>query len=748
MTKELLSSRTAGDWLRAERASGQGERFGAIDRLTDVALRRVLSGTVTGLFGDDPGFTLRGLPARERQTLDETFDLRKQQGQGAWFLPESARISATSVNLPAALLRQPSYGHAAVERDRATVSLLSPDALFTWAVLEELVGLLLLPLEVRGPLAQKLTREEAITEMGRLDTLLAASELDLSGPLRVFRYGGGWSRLSVAGRAEARLGYLRALSGALDRGWAERYRVWRLRALVDRYVLKSTKTPAKRAQVVTKDLGRVLAAYFGGDWLAFLRYLGTDAHPDEAVVTSLPTPRLFTTTGTKVAELAVQHGISPDEVERMIATLWGHRQGTSPIEKRVVALRQYWTVFDTLHAAQEPGKPGLWGLVQEHVGSVAGDGEHAYQAARALQLLPGPLNAEIFQLWGGTSSPKFPAVIIDTELPHRSMAEALGPALRFWNGAALTAWFLCEGPWSRTDMAGLAAYHEQDLSTLAAMGMPVPAALIKELATLEKTLTPAPAVPDRMTDLGGLQVSFTIGNGRKLGFERLRDAITRARRQWSEAHLEGYLRLRWEAPLLAVAREHARQLAATGKTPTLRTFARPAREAVDRWFGGDFRDLYAAIGEVCPSPVTDRRGLLVGDRLVTLRNIYDLLCAEAGIQPGLRPDEATASSRHHSVERLAGEALRYIQMEATLGRLPVKEDLNWHNRYLFLNAFGDDPDHAFSLLARAVARSRPADVRAKAEAATGGASAQVDDAPESAEQTPPVSEVDQDTRLE
>ncbi|MFC4455302.1 hypothetical protein [Deinococcus sonorensis] len=735
IAKVLQRSRTAGEWLKAEHAAGQGAQFKAVDRLVDVTVRRVLAGKVTGLFGDEAGFRLRGVPARERQTLDVTFDLRAQQEQGAWFLPESARISAVALNLPAALLRQPLYGHAAVERDRATVSLLHPDALFIWALMEDLIGLLLLPLEVRGPLAQKLTREETIREFGRLDLLISALEIDLSEALRVFRYGGGWSRLNVAQRADARLEYLRALSEALDHGWAERYRVWRLRSLVDRHVQKSVRMPAKRAQVVTKELGRVLAAYFGGNWLAFLRYLGTDAHPDEAVITGLPAPRLFVTASTKVAELALQHGISPHEIERMVATLWGHRQATSPVEKRVAALRQFWAVFDTLHATQEPGMPALWGLIQEHIGSVAGNNEHVYQSDRALQLLPEALNAEIFQLWGGTSSPKFPAVIIDTELPHRSMAEAFGPALRFWNGAALTAWFLCEGPWSRTDMAGLAAYHQQDLAALTTMGVPVPASLFKELATLEKTLTPAPATPDRSIALGGLQVSFTVGNGRKRGFEQLRDAITRARRQWAEAHLETYLRQRWEEPLLAVAREHARLLAATNKPPPLRTFARPAREVVDRWFGGDFRDLYAAIGEVCPSPVTDRRGLLVGDRLVTLRRIYDLLCAEAGIQPGLRTEETAASSRHHSVERLAGEALRYIQMEGTFGRPPVKEDLNWHNRYLYLNAYGDDPDHAFSLLAQAVARSRrtDVDVQMESEEACGDASGRIVGAAESGE---------------
>ena len=55
---------------------------------------------------------------------------------------------------------------------------------------------------------------------------------------------------------------------------AERYRTFRIGQLADRYYAKAKNGQALRKRVLTKPLGRTLTAYFGGDWLAFLAYLG------------------------------------------------------------------------------------------------------------------------------------------------------------------------------------------------------------------------------------------------------------------------------------------------------------------------------------------------------------------------------------------------------------------------------------------------------------------------------------------
>ncbi len=40
------------------------------------------------------------------------------------------------------------------------------------------------------------------------------------------------------------------------------------------------------------------------------------------------------------------------------------------------------------------------------------------------------------------------------------------------NGHSNTGWFLCEGPYSRTDMVGLEVYHRYEVENPGALGTP------------------------------------------------------------------------------------------------------------------------------------------------------------------------------------------------------------------------------------------------------------------------------------
>jgi hypothetical protein len=62
------------------------------------------------------------------------------------------------------------------------------------------------------------------------------------------------------------------------------------------------------------------------------------------------------------------------------------------------------------------------------------------------------------------------------------MAETFGPAVNFWQGVALTAWYICEGPMSRTTIAGLRDYHERDLNAIDAAGTPIHPSLFGAMA--------------------------------------------------------------------------------------------------------------------------------------------------------------------------------------------------------------------------------------------------------------------------
>lgn len=690
--RQLLATPSASAWADLEARVGKSDWFQTQDGLLDTLLRQALGGQpllkIMAVGGDRrrPALGLPFLSPEQQQVVNRNYDLRGQQAQGAWFLPEEASINATAVNLRAHFKTRPRFAHSLAEGERGKFGLRdNPDAVYAWAVLAPLFSALYGPLEWRGPKAVSLDKTKHLESWAEYEALAAALGLDLGEALAILRYGGGWNRLRAEEQVAAKERFFVALEAAVGPGFAARYRAHCLRPLVERHQAKSKKTPAKRTQVLTKELERTLAAFFNGSWLAFLDYVESPPHPDEAVVTALPEPRLIAETSLKAQRLAREKGLPLEEVERMLQSLWGEAAVTSPVEQRVAVLKRFWSEFDAIHARQAPGMPPLWGLVQEFVGDLSGQSrDDLYQSDLHHTALSPTLSADIARLWGGTFLKERPEVIVDSDLPHRQMAQTLGPALRFWQGTALTAWFLSEGPSSRTDMGGLREYHRRDLEALEALGCSVDPALFARLIEDEKLLgRPEAAKPDRVIgspeSIGGIELTITLssGWGRRKGFERLRDTITRHRRAWAERHLEGYLRARWQTELRSLAREYARLMAAKGKAPSVKTFARLARDTTEGWFGGSLTSVYITIGEPSPFETLDRRGLLPADRSRYLRSVFDELCMAFDVPPkpqagvtGYVPYEPVRGS----LARVAEFALEISQLEALLGRPPTLEE--------------------------------------------------------------------------
>jgi len=214
--------------------------------------------------------------------------------------------------------------------------------------------------------------------------------------------------------------------------------------------------------VLTRELERVLSTYFGGDWLSLLGYLGEAPHPKEHLVTALPESKLRAwSLGERERESDGENRAKGDA-------------GNLSVEQRLEVLRLYWEAFDGLHVGQRSGMVPLWGLVADKRFIQVTPHDHSpYQERLYEKLLPKSLRNEIERLWGSAMLPRAPGRMVTEPFPHALMAEAFGPALTFWHGCSLTAWFLCEGPYSRTDMGGLEEYHRRELAELAAMGTPV-----------------------------------------------------------------------------------------------------------------------------------------------------------------------------------------------------------------------------------------------------------------------------------
>jgi hypothetical protein len=662
--------------LGLERDAGYGDLFTDVDHLAANVLRAAIAGgktvsIVRGIRGVKNADTLTVLPlsAEDRTFVDQTFALPSQQARGAWFLPEQASLKVGGANLPSYLRHHPWHAITLAADDIVRVALASTaDSVVAWALLIPLFDTLLAPVTTRAagsadpPDVQQRTWAAILQSYRRLG-------LDADRAVTVFTYRGGWSTLDRADQAQARIALIDALAQRDVHQIASRFRSQRVQALAAATLKKARRGTPLARQVLTRPLQPVLSAYFGGNWLSFLDYLRMSPNPNEEIVTTLPQPKLYVSGSTKAATVAAEHGLHVDDVHAMLAAFMGQTTSVSPVEQRADALTRWWTQFDTVHARQTTGMPTLWGMVEEgFTNPEQGPTQPLYR-----QLLTTDLVTRIDQLWDGVTLPRWPETIVSEPYPHRLMAETLGPAATFWHGVALTAWYVCEGPYSRTPLSGLSTYHERDLAGLTQAGTPIHPSLFDELIQAEQRLGPPQDLESHHYELqlpdGNIGIRFSGGGQRRDGFEILRDVITRHRQGWTRRYLADYLRHRWEHELSTVARELHRHIAAKGKAPTFRQFAKFAADAANHWFNGDLAGLYTAIGE--KAPATPRRVDLLPTGAHQFVHAVYLALGGQHYSDDLRIADYPAADRFRQISRLASASLYYyLQISEALGRAP------------------------------------------------------------------------------
>lgn len=667
------------DLLAAEATTGRSEYFAPLDTLINAALRHALADkrlvdVTYGRRGVKDTAALAGDLSPHRGSIDDRYLLERQESRGAWYVPQELSLKTGVCNLPALTLAQPRFAMTAVRDEVVKVDARAcRDAVAIWAALVPLFTDLFAAIEYRTGQTKLGSVDDRRTAWRRVEATYDDLGLCLD-EVAPFRFGGDWGRLRVDDQVAAREALLDGLRRAVNDETGPRWRARVIKALAAAYYAKARSgRPLSRA-VLTKAVQPHLSAAFGGDWIAFLDYLEEKPNDGESIATALPEPRLFVGAAAKTADVAADAGLAVDEVERMLAAYLGHAAGTSPVEERVAVMRRWWEEFDGVHAAQRSGMPALWGLVDE--GFITLDNEQDAEPYLYRRLLSEEVVAEVDRLWDGVTLPRWPERIVSEFHPHRQMADAFGPALAFWSGVALTCWFICEGPASRTSIDGLEDYHQRQLVALDELGTPVDRRLFRELEAAESRLGPETQMwRDETVDASDASVIMSVRTGgytRRDGFEILNEIVTGHRRAWSSVHLDDYLRLRWDGELREVAREYNRGFAARSKPPTIKQFASFAAPAANHWFGGDLAALYAALGEKAPVRTT-RVDLLTGDPLTFVRTVY----AGLGGGPSL-PREAAwqdrdAANRQWDLRRLATEALIYLQLAEALGAPPTPE---------------------------------------------------------------------------
>lgn len=673
--------------LALETAEGRSARFSQIEVVVAGIIIRAFRGervvqlTQTGR-GD--ALSIVGIPSALRAALREAFQLEAQQARGAWFLPETVPIRARSLVFAAITRDAARYAHTLAREEKGKLALSgNPDAMVVWSVLEPLAEILLAPVFLRVERSGLLSREDFGVQWDGIEQNLATLGLSLVDELAPLRWGGGWGRLQAAEQLVVKARLLSAIAEQMSVDVVRRYRAMVTRALVEQYYSKAKKGRAKRRQVITKGHARTLAGFFGGDWLSLVEYLSEEPHDEERVVVALPEARVMVAGTAKAAEVAAKRGIPLEEVERILGAFWSDGSANSPVLDRVTVLSEFWAALDAIHARQAPGMLPLWGLVEDGGwAALAQENQTPYQAGLYRRLLPPGLVTRIEQLWGTTVLPKWIDRVVSEPFPHSVMADTFGPALKFWHGCGLTAWFVCEGPMSRTDIPGLAEYYGRELVALEDCRCPVHPQLFDELRSVRLgPEMPVYADGSEIKVHGDIAIGIRMSLGsRRSGFERLRDVITRHRQWWSAQYLDAYLRGRWESELKSAARQFHLMSEEKGKPPTLKQFSKFVAEPARHWFGGDVGLFYASIGQKLPGNAVRRSLLMPGDRVGLAGAVFRAL----GGEPFTRPvavasaEEGRQSSddhqRHHNLLRLAEQSLAYVQLVEALGRTPTLKE--------------------------------------------------------------------------
>lgn len=678
----VLQNRSVSALIDLERTANRTMKFAVLDSLIAELLVRSLRGerilTMKQNEVYENSVTISGLSPEQRDFLSASFGLEQQHARGAWFVPEKVSLSGGAANFPFYLAQEFRFPHALASLERGKVLLQSSaDAIFLWALLGPLYDKLLYPFELRGELCGTLSTEDNAEAWQEVESFFNDLGFSQIAELSLLRR--KWKDLADASsQLRAKRQFLIALGHTADSSIGTRYRLCSLVPLVEQYYKKAgAEGRVRRKQALTKPFQPTLSGFFQGDWLSLLDYLGEQPHPEEQIVTALPKTPLKVRGASRAAEIAAKQGITTEEVQRIAAALWQGTAGKSPVEVRIATLKKFWEAFDEIHAKQQPGMKPLWGLVEES--SLAGfesNAETPYRPGLYRELIPNDLVTEIESLWGNVMLPRWPDRIVTEPFPHRLVAETFGPALLFWQSCALTAWFICEGPSSRTDMAGLAHHERRELHRLKEMKAPVDEKLFDELIKGESRLGPQEPITrdSSTTEVGhGFSITMSLSVGsRRNGFEILRDIVTRHRRTWANQYLESYLRSRWESEIREAANAFNLLLGEKGgKAPTLKQFAKSAVLATNHWFAGDVSGLYRTIGEKTPVEPT-RRVLMPRDKAAFVRKVLDQL---PSLQFQVYDDRISdVATQDYYRKELAKLAIDYVQLEEALGRPPqIKE---------------------------------------------------------------------------
>lgn len=597
-----------------------------------------------------PSIGIHGLSASEKAVLDAKLPPPPPKRNR----PSGGDISRWAIELPWMVRTDPRSTHRSDTRFPSYVALVDGPTMMITTVIRPIMNDLAASLRIRtghGP--QTLNgRVKAIEQSVEAHRILG---LDWRPMKRI---------VDPALAAESVIEARRMLvTGWMDhpQDLGERAMVLLCTRLAKRYYSKALRDgTAKRAKVITVTTQPRLSATLG-TWESLVEYLGekasnVDVNPYRMKKAKVPSS-------------------PPEEVVRRID----------------VAREWFYEVFDPAHACQEPGSPSLWGLVPaaheadsvplrerlkthptgERPSDLPSDASDmdamslqsvpevpshdltpvpeltemdeqavshgAHDPGLWLTSLPWQTVDLIFELWGTTVLQRFPDVLVENLHPETSFAQLVRPAALVWESLALTCWYLCFGPYSRTTLDGLEDYVEPFLEELSELGSPVDRTVFRQLIEAGKG-------NDWLFDSGSLMtVAITVGvdgpepalnrqdnkqMAREQLFRTLRDIVTHHRRTWLKQGLDTYLDARWKRDLNEASIAYQELEVGRGKPPTVRQAYPKLSKAAKAWFGGSVSRTAAVLqisGPVAQVEVQESDRDLPGDMRLIRARVNEIL---------------------------------------------------------------------------------------------------------------------------
>lgn len=683
--RRLLQSKSLREALALDVGHGLDE-LDAQDHLLAKLLERCLAGDrVAHLEPLDKPRTLHfpDIPMQDRTLLMARYGLAQQQSRGAWYHPERALLSVGLLNLPFHHRNQERFPMNAVMDERVSLTLDSEEAIAVWAGLESLLERLFKPLLFFGPEAAKLPADKRAQVWQ--DVLRDLIELRIpSSSLDEFA-GDAWWKQSASEMHERKLAYLEQIETLSAVEFIRAVRLMQTQGLLKRFYAKRRTHSATRENVLTKQLERALSGAFAGDWNEFLTYSQEPPEAGDHVQTVLPEPVLVpgVSAGADAIRIAQDLGLPLEQVQEASAALFPEAAGSNPIADRVDAAREVWHEFLQIHARQVPGNPSLWGLIDqfERVEVVAAvTPERAERFGRVAQYkthFSAGLQDRVERLWATRVHERYPERLVTDLSPWYWMGRALGPALTFWEGVLLTAWYVTEGPYSRTDLPNMEAYYDKQVLVLEQLSAPVDRALFAELRKADRKLgKPEPVERHRqehMIEPGTTFTSSIIIGERREGFTILRDIIINHARAWSEAYFETYLTRQWRDPLRSLSEDVSKRLASKGKAHSPKQFAKLTAPLANMWFGGDLTAVSVAI--LHPSPVAQQTARIVPKDVLAHADALYVQWLEVAARHNLKTNFEDFADKRPTLqaEELTRLSLDYLQLTELLGNGPTHE---------------------------------------------------------------------------